>query len=275
MRKKRGMKMVKGLLFFVAFGLGIASKFVIKPSWAKKYDVKWSEKIGIRKLDLSYGEKKANKFDLYLPKDDTRKNYGLVVYLHAGGFTSGDKKDDEKTLAWPTSKGYVAAGINYTLRTETNDASVLSQSYEIKKAIPEVVEQAKKAGYNINKMAVAGGSAGHTLAMIYAYRDGKDADVPVVMTYGDGGPSSFHVEDWSKFGISRNTDESRKVGAALFTVMSGQMITLEEIQNQSYLQKVKAIAAEWVKNNPIPTVVAYGAHDRIQPFAASKRLEKA
>lgn len=78
----------------------------------------------------------------------------------------------------------MAAGINYTLRTETNDASVLSQSYEIKKAIPEVVEQAKKAGYNINKMAVAGGSAGHTLAMIYAYRDGKDADVPVIMTYG-------------------------------------------------------------------------------------------
>ena len=33
-------------------------------------------------------------------------------------------------------------------------------------------------------MAVAGGSAGHTLAVIYAYRDGKDADVPVVMTYG-------------------------------------------------------------------------------------------
>nr|WP_276618143.1 hypothetical protein [Sharpea azabuensis] len=38
----------------------------------------------------------------------------------------------------------MAAGINYTLRTETNDASVLSQSYEIKKAILEVVEQAKK-----------------------------------------------------------------------------------------------------------------------------------
>jgi len=86
----------------------------------------------------------------------------------------------------------VAAGINYTLGTETNDASVLSQSYEIKKAIPEVVEQAKKAGYNINKMAVAGGSAGHTLAMIYAYRDGKDAPVPVDMTYGSVGPSFFH-----------------------------------------------------------------------------------
>lgn len=95
------------------------------------------------------------------------------------------------------------------------------------------------------------------------------------MTYGSVGPSSFHVENWGIFGIGRNTDESRKAGAALFSVMSGQMITPEEIQNQSYLQKVKAIAAEWGKNNPIPTVVAYGAHDRVQPFAASKRLEKA
>lgn len=112
--------------------------------------------------------------------------------------------------------------------------------------------------------------------MIYAYRDGKDASVPVVMTYGGVGPSFFHVEDWGIFGQGRNTDESRKAGAALFTFMSGQMITPEEIQNQSYLQKVKAIAAaEWIKNNPILTVAAYGAHDRVQPFAASKRLEKA
>ena len=48
-----------------------------------------------------------------------------------------------------------------------------------------------------------------------------------------------------------------------------------QTQIQSYLQKVKAIAAEWIENNPIPTVVAYEAHDRVQPFAASKRLEKA
>lgn len=80
------------------------------------------------------------------------------------------------------------------------------------------------------------------------------------MKYGSVGPSFFHVEDWGIFGIGRNTDESRKAGAALFTVMSGQMIRPKEIQNQSYLQKVKAIAAEWVENNPIPTVVAYGAH---------------
>ena len=48
-----------------------------------------------------------NKYDLYLPKDSSKANYGLVVYIHAGGFT-GDKSDDEEMLAWLCKKGYVA-----------------------------------------------------------------------------------------------------------------------------------------------------------------------
>ena len=71
----------------------------------------------------------------------------MVVYLHAGGFTFGDKADDESMLAWLCRKGYVAAGINYTLRTDTNNASVLLESNEIKAAIPQMIDAAKNQGY--------------------------------------------------------------------------------------------------------------------------------
>lgn len=263
------------LIFLAAFIGGAASKF-IKPAWQQKISVKWSEELGTRVKDLSYGEGEANKFDLYLPKDSDENNYGLVVYLHAGGFTSGDKAGDEEMLSWLCSKGYVSAGINYTLRTETNDASVLSQAEEIKAAMPKVVEAVEERGYHINKMAVAGGSAGHTLAMIYAYRDGKEAPVPVVLTFGAVGPSSFYQEDWGIFGLGLGTEESYAGSAGLFSVMAGAMLTPEEMKDDSYLEKVKPVAAsEWVKDNPVPTVVAYGAHDKVQPFAASERLEKA
>ena len=33
--------------------------------------------------------------------------------------------------------------------------------------------------------------------------------------------------------------------------------------------------AEWVSENPIPTVVAYGTCDKVQPFLASLRLKEA
>ena len=274
-KKVRAVPIGLGILVFVlAFGAGVVSKFAVKPAWAKQYSVSWSDAIGTLQSDLPYGEGEANRFDLYLPKDGTKEAYGLVVYLHAGGFTSGDKSGDRDTLAWLCSKGYVAAGINYTRRTDANTASVLSQSNEIKTAVPKVIEAAEAAGYHIDKMAMAGGSAGHALAMIYAYRDGAGAPVPVVFTYGAVGPSSFVAEDWGIFGLGLDTDESRQAGAGLFSVMSGKEITPEEIRDGSYREKVHAIAAaEWVENNPIPTVVAYGACDKVQPFLASKRLE--
>ena len=276
-KKVRAVPVGIGILVFIlAFGAGVVSKVVIKPSWAKEYSVTWSDEVGTLKSDLPYGDGEANKFDLYLPKDNSKDSYGLVVYLHAGGFTSGDKTDDKDTLAWLCSKGYVAAGINYTLRAETNTASVLSQSNEIKAAVPKVVEAAEAAGYHIDKMTVAGGSAGHCLAMIYAYRDGKDAPVPVVFTYGAVGPSSFVAEDWGIFGVGYDTDESRMAGSQLFGVMSGENITPEEMKDGSYRAKMHAIAAaEWVQDNPVPTVVAYGTHDRMQPFLASLRLKAA
>lgn len=217
-RGKRILPIWCGVLVFIgAFMAGALSKLIIQPAWSSDYAVRWSDEIGTKIDDIAYGDGALNKFDLYLPKDDSKEHYGLVVYIHAGGFTSGDKVDDEQMLAWLCSKGYVAAGINYTLRTDTNSASVLSESYEIKSAIPKVVEEAAKYGYRIDKMTVAGGSAGHTLAMIYAYRDADKAPIPVVLTFGAVGPSSFYVEDWGIFGLGQDNDESRTAGAYLFS----------------------------------------------------------
>ena len=278
MRKEKKGKKVRimpfgiGLLIFlVAFGAGIASKFV-QPAWAKEYSVTWNDQIGTKMADIPYGDGVANIFDLYLPKDNSKDAYGLVIYLHAGGFTSGDKADDEGMLAWLCSKGYVAAGINYTLRTDTNTASVLSQSNEIKTAVPKVIEAAEAAGYHIDKLTMAGGSAGHALAMIYAYRDAGESPVPVVFTFGAVGPSSFYREDWGIFGADVNDASAIN----LFSVMSGEEITAEELHDGTYLEKMKPIAAaEWVTPDAPPTVVAYGTHDRMQPFLASLRLKTA
>ena len=49
-----------------------------------------------------------------------------------------------------------------------------------------------------------------------------------------------------------------------------------EIRDDSYLEKMNPIsAAEWITPEAPPTVVAYGTHDRVQPFKASLRLKAA
>lgn len=258
--------------FLVAFAGSAVFKMTYKPKWSREFTAVWNDSVGTVQKDITYGNLESNKFDLYLPTDSSKNHYGLVVYLHAGGFTAGDKADDASMLQWLCSKGYVAAGINYTLRTETNNSSVLQQSNEIKAAVPRVIEAAKEAGYVIDKMTVAGGSAGHALAMIYAYRDAAEAPVPVVFTFGGVGPSSFYVEDWGIFGL----DQSDEAAAELFGIMGGVELTAEEIRDGSYLEKMKPIsAAMWVNEASAPTVVAYGTHDRMQPFLASLRLKTA
>ncbi|MGQ7361969.1 prolyl oligopeptidase family serine peptidase [Streptococcus suis] len=260
------------LVFVIALLAGVASKNFLKPAWAKEYSVEWSDQIGRTVTDLSYGEGEAQKFDLYLPADNSKKTYGLVVYLHAGGFTSGDKKDDQQILQWLASKGYVAAGINYTLRTDENGASVTSQAQEIKDSIPHVIEAAKNEGYTIDKMAISGGSAGHALAMIYAYRDAKEAPVPVVLTFGGVGPSSFYMEDWGIYGA----DTNHEAAAGLVSAMTGQEVTEEMIVDDSYKAIVNEISSvHWVTEETVPSVVIYGKHDKVQPYKGSLRLEEA
>ncbi len=268
--------MIYILTFIVAFVGSTVFKLKYDPTHGK-YSVKWSEEIGTIKYDLAYGDKEANKFDLYLPADKTKENYKLVVYLHPGGFTTGDKSGDAEVCKWLCSKGYVASSINYTLFTEKNpDANIYTQSVEIKDAMPYVVEAAKKEGYNITEMAMAGGSAGGCLALIYAYRDADTSPVPVKMVFEAVGPSSLYPEDWTMYGFDQDSDEARQGAAGLFSKMSGNTITPDMIGTEAYDEAIKNVSALlWVNENTVPTVMAYGKYDKVQPYLGSVRLDKA
>ena len=79
------------------------------------------------------------------------------------------------------------------------------------------------------------------------------------------------------FGIGYDTDESRTAGAYLFSVMSGEEITPEMIEDGSYLEKVKPIsAADWITKDSAPTVVAYGTCDKVKlnHYLATNKFKK-
>ncbi|MET3938094.1 acetyl esterase/lipase [Paenibacillus sp. PvP094] len=276
--KKKGNKTGLFILLCVgAFIVSFAGSAIFKVTYTspalKKYSVDWNDEMGTVYTDIAYGDGEANKFDLYVPANHTKENYGLVVYLHAGGFTTGDKSDDAQMLQWLSSKGYVAAGINYTLRDEEHpDSSVYSQSMEIKSSIPAIVEEAKKLGYNLDSMAISGGSAGGTLAMLYAYRDADESPIPVKMLFEAVGPSSFYPEDWSVYGLDQNPEAA----SGLFSIMAGTEITADMFGTEAFEEAIKPISAYmWVNENSVPTVSAYGVYDIVCPFDTVKHLTNA
>jgi len=69
--------------------------------------------------------------------------------------------------------------------------------------MPVVIAEAEKLGYHIDEMAISGGSAGHSLAMLYAYRDADTSPVPVRMVFGAVRPSCFYPEDWNSYGLDK------------------------------------------------------------------------
>lgn len=271
---KRGMYILLCIItFIVSFAGSAAFKIKHTPSKLKVYTVNWYDEMGNIYTDLSYGDGEANKFDLYVPADRSKETYGLVVYLHAGGFTSGDKKDDADMLQWLCSKGYVAAGINYTLRDEAHpEANVYSQSLEIKSSIPAIVKEADRLGYPLDSMAISGGSAGGTLAMLYAYRDAKESPIPVKMLFEAVGPPSFYPQDWYPYGLDQNPEAA----VQLFSTMSGAEITVDMLGTKDYEEAVKPMSAYmWVNENSVPTVCAYGVYDKVCPFDSVKHLVNA
>ncbi len=276
--KKKG-KVMWGFIYVFAFIAAFAGSAAFKmhhdPSGGE-FKVNWNNSVGRVYTDIAYGKGEANKFDLYVPSGTSRSSYGLVVYLHAGGFTSGDKSGDAGMLQWLCSKGYVAAGINYTLLSDEHpDASVYSQSVEIKESIPHVIAEAEKLGYHIDEMAISGGSAGGCLALIYAYRDAGTSPVPVKMVFEAVGPSSFYPEDWKCYGLDAGNNESGNAARELFSAMAGKEIKAE-FGTPGYDEEIKDISALlWINENSVPSVLAYGKYDKVQPYEASQRLLQA
>ena len=259
-------------VFALAFAASAAFKMTYNPN-ADLSGVAWDETVGTLHADIPYGDGDAQKLDVYVPADSSKDSYGMVVYLHAGGFTTGDKADDAQMLEWLCSRGYVAVGINYTLFSDDNlDANVYTQSVEVRDAVPVAVKAAEDLGYHVDRLAMAGGSAGGCLALLYAYRDADVAPVPVRMVFEGVGPSSFYPEDWTNYGF----DQDVEAACAMFSTMSGNEITPDMVGTPAYDNAIRDISALlWVNSDTVPTVMAYGAHDTFQPYLGSVRLDAA
>lgn len=232
----------------------------------------WSDNATVIITDVPYANGLSNKFDLYLPGSNRPVNK-LVVYLHAGGFTGGDKADDVTIAKALSAKGYVVATINYSLANGADPVDVIDMSHEVAKGVDAVLSFSQEKGYPVDAMAIGGGSAGGALALIYAYRDAEKAPVPVRFVFSLVGPASFDPVDWFSIHDGFASDETARAGASFVSVMTGRPVTVQQMRTREYLEVLKPITASaYVTPASPPTLLAYGALDKVAPYAASKGL---
>jgi acetyl esterase/lipase len=117
--------------------------------------------------DLSYGPDSHNVLDLWLAKSSAPAP--LVVFIHGGGFTGGDKSAaSPANIRLCLEKGVSYAAINYRFRTQVPIQTVLR---DCARAVQFLRVNAKK--YNLDKTRVAsmGGSAGAGTSLWLAFHD--------------------------------------------------------------------------------------------------------
>jgi acetyl esterase/lipase len=122
----------------------------------------------ILKGNIPYNDDTLQKhlLDIYLPANGKGK-LPLVIFVHGGGWLSNDKYADigymKKTVAEIVSNGFALASIDYQFSTQ---AVFPAQIQDCNRAVSYLYDNADKYGFDKNRFAVMGFSAGGHLASL-------------------------------------------------------------------------------------------------------------
>lgn len=118
-------------------------------------------------VNLSYGANSSQKLDLGLPANRTTAT-SLVVVVHGGGWSTGDKAELSWLLNGLKQRGFAVANINYRLSLNTAD-NYKMQLDDVDSAVQFTLRLASVYTFNNQKLYIVGHSAGGHLALSYAY----------------------------------------------------------------------------------------------------------
>tara|TARA_Y100000588_G_scaffold97391_1_gene105654 strand:+ start:3927 stop:5003 length:1077 start_codon:yes stop_codon:yes gene_type:complete len=226
-------------------------------------------------LNLSYADtdNPRQTLDLFLP--EKRKLGGplpIIVYIHGGGWKNGRKESGIGKLGPYLKTGsFAAASINYRL---SGESIWPAQIHDCKAAIRWLKGNAEKYGFDAERMAVWGNSAGgHLVAMLGVSGEVKalegklgkhmDQDSRVSCVVDFCGPT--HLLSMGKFPSNidhdaANSPESQLIGGAL---------------QENKKAANKASPMTYVTKDDAPTIIVHGTEDPLVPFNQAKIFHEA
>jgi hypothetical protein len=131
--------------------------------------------------DIAYDNKERTKFDIWLPNSNTPT--GLVIYVHGGGFTSGDKDfvysaqsggvwDFPSDIRFLLQNNIAFATIRYTLLSPTGETQgVKKPMADVRRALQYIRHRSGDFNIDKSKIILAGNSAGAGTSLWIAFNN--------------------------------------------------------------------------------------------------------
>ncbi len=167
---------MKNLIYSIAFCLLFAS-------CQKDVTENPTDLVEKTTLNEAYGADAAQKMDIYLPAGRSTTSTKVVILIHGGGWSTGDKNDFAAYIDTLKKRlpGYAIFNINYRLAVGANNLFP-SQENDVKAAIEYIYN--KRANYKISgKFVLLGTSAGAHLSLLHAYKYASPVKIKAVIDF--------------------------------------------------------------------------------------------
>lgn len=231
--------------------------------------VAWSckKKSYTKYEDIPYGNYERQTFNLYLP-DGRTGTLGLILVIHGGGWSGGDKSYyNTKLEKWCKEYGFATASINYHyISNEFSCDDIIS---DIALSLDKIKEFASTKGVNIEKALLTGNSAGGHLSLLYAYKYANMASIKPVAVANYSGPTdltdvNYYVNNENALGY-----------LDLFSRLCHVTFTIDNYLDDEMKQKLLEYSpVNYVSENTVPTLICHGDMDDIVPYSNALVLKK-
>lgn len=220
----------------------------------------------IKYKNISYGSNERNIMDIYIP--DTAKdriNNGAIIFIHGGGWTTGDKNSEKSLMKKYANKGYVTASINYRLIDDSFTYNLFDMLDDVQASIEKLKEITEKKGVNINKLALHGVSAGGHIANMYSYTRSDKSPIELVFLVNLVGPVDYNSSTWNEW----NYDETSGPGIALMLYGSNVLKngnSINDLNESEVSEVIKSVSPlNYINENSIPSINGYAGEDLVVP----------
>ncbi|MHA4807051.1 glycerophosphodiester phosphodiesterase family protein [Flavitalea flava] len=207
--------------------------------------------------DIAYRKDDKDCYlDAYIPAE--YENARVIVYIHGGGWTGGDKAEFPKPLLEELvgKRKYIVVSMNYRLVRDGQNLFP-AQIEDVKKVLSFLSGNARKYHYEGNEFALMGGSAGGHLAMLYAY--GYDSLKQVKTVVDFWGPTDLS----DKAVRADNKDADSKVVTLLGVSDPQAQICLDA----SPYYRI-------TKETGVPTILFHGGEDPLVHVSQAEKMYK-
>jgi len=219
-------------------------------------------KLGTTEYDVTYGNVSgvALKMDIHYPQASDRP-VPAVVYVHGGGWISGDKAEGAGARVIPemVARGYLVAAINYRLAPEYKFPA---QIEDVKCAVMHLRANAAAYGIDATRIGAFGGSAGGHLVALLGTSD-PSSELEGSCDYGDQSSRVQAVADL--YGPADLVTMFDGIRGVMLPLVFGTTDLNSEIVS-------KASPVTHVTNDDPPFLILHGDKDILVPLSQSEVL---